>query len=211
MTTVKRVSRQERAAATRRRMLDAAYDLFCAQGFRATTMDAIADRAGVAVQTLYFTFHTKDALLQELHNRTVLGEEGTPPPRQEWHLAAMAEPDARRAVAIAVEGISTILQKVAPMMPVFHTVSADAAGEVFRNGEQRRRDGYRVLADDLVTKSPLAPGMTSDRVSDLLFVLLGPETYRSFVIELGWTREQWTDWTTSALVRDIFGYDPVNR
>ena len=211
MTTVKKISRQERAAATRRRMLDAAYDLFCAQGFRATTMDAIADRAGVAVQTLYFTFHTKDALLQELHNRTVLGEEGTPPPRQEWHLAAMAEPDARRAVAIAVEGISVILQKVAPMMPVFHTVSADAAGEVFRNGEQRRRDGYRVLADDLVTKSPLAPGMTSDRVSDLLFVLLGPETYRSFVIELGWTLEQWVNWTTHALVRDILGPDALNR
>ena len=64
MCAVKKISRQERAATTRRRMLDAAYDLFCEQGFRATTMDAIAQRAGVAVQTLYFTFHTKDALLQ---------------------------------------------------------------------------------------------------------------------------------------------------
>src|SRR6478736_1085439 len=175
MTTVKKVSRQERAAATRRRMLDAAYDLFCEQGFRATTMDAIADRAGVAVQTLYFTFHTKDALLQEVHNRTVLGEEGTPPPQQQWYLGAMAEPDASRSVAMLVQGHSTILRRVAPMMPVFHSVSADAAGEVFRRGEQRRRNGYRLLADELVAKAPLAPGMTNDRVSDLLVVLLGPE------------------------------------
>jgi AcrR family transcriptional regulator len=204
MATVKANSRQERAAGTRRRMLDAAYDLFCELGFRATTMEAIAERAGVAVQTLYFTFHTKDTLLQEVHKRTVLGEEGTPPPRQEWHLAAIAEPDAHRAVALLVQGNSTILGRVAPMLPVFHSVSADAAGEVFRRGEQRRRDGLRVLADDLLTKAPLIPGMTSEKVSELLFVLLGPEVYRSFVIELGWTQEQWAAWTTSALVRDIF-------
>jgi hypothetical protein len=110
-----------------------------------------------------------------------------------------------------VQGHSSILHRVAPMMPVFRSVAADAAGEVFRRGEQRRRDGYRVLADDLVTKAPLAPGMTSKRASDLLFVLLGPETYRSFVIELGWTREGWAEWTINALVRDIFGFGQVSR
>jgi hypothetical protein len=53
--------------------------------------------------------------------------------------------------------------------------------------------------------------MSIDRVSDVLFVLLGPETYRSFVIELGWSRDEWADWTTHALVRDIFGPDLLNR
>lgn len=58
-------------------------------------MEAIAHRAGVAVQNVYFTFHTKDALLQEVHNRTVLGNDalprrcsrGTGPPRPNpmWH------------------------------------------------------------------------------------------------------------------------------
>ena len=211
MATVKKVSRQERAAATRRRMLDAAYNLFCEQGFRATTMEAIADQAGVAVQTLYFTFHTKDALLQQVHNRTVLGEEGTPPQQQDWHLAAMAEPDAHRAVEMLVHGNSTILRRVAPMMAVFYSVSADAAGQVFRKGEQRRRNGFRVLADELAAKAPLAPGMTNVGVSDLLFVLLGPEIYRSFVIELGWTPEQWADWTIHALLRDAFGIDGLSR
>jgi hypothetical protein len=141
----------------------------------------------------------------------VLGEESTPPRRQEWHLAAMAQPDAHRAVAMLVLGSATILHRVAPMMPVFHSVSADAAGQVFRKGEQRRRDGLRALTDELVAKAPLAPGMNSDRVSDLLFVLLGPEVYRSFVIELGWTQDEWADWTTQALVRDIFGADLLNR
>lgn len=189
-------------------MLDAAYDLFCEQGFRATTMDAIAQRAGVAVQTLYFTFHTKDALLQEVHNRTVLGEEAIPPDRQAWRLAAEREPDIRRSVALTVDGTATVLGRVAPMIPVFHAVSADPAGAIYRHGEELRRRGYADLADELVGKAPLRPDISKQRANDLLFVLLGPEIYRSLVIEAGWTHEQWATWTTNALLRDLFGLQP---
>ena len=63
-------------------MLEAAYELFCSDGYRATTMEAIAERAGVAVQTLYFTFHTKDELFQAVHDHTVLGDDIVPPPMQ---------------------------------------------------------------------------------------------------------------------------------
>ena len=209
MCAVKKISRQERAATTRRRMLDAAYDLFCEQGFRATTMEAIAQRAGVAVQTLYFTFHTKDALLQEVHNRTVLGEESIPPDRQAWRLAAQREPDIRRCVAMTVDGTATVLSRVAPMIPVFHAVSADPAGAIYQHGEDRRGRGYAEMTDELVGKAPLRPGITRQRARDLLFVLLGPEIYRSLVIEAGWTHEQWATWTTNALLRDLFGVDPA--
>jgi len=70
---------------------------------------------------------------------------------------------------------------------------------------------FGIPPDDLAAKAPLLPGMTTDRVGDLLFVLLGPETYRSFVIELGWTPAQWADWTTRALLRDILGSDAISR
>ena len=69
-------------------MLAAAYDLFCELGFRAATMDAIAERAGVAVQTLYFTFHTKDELVQAVHEWTVLGDDPVAPPLQSWYRAS---------------------------------------------------------------------------------------------------------------------------
>ena len=36
-------------------------------------------------------------------------------------------------------------------------------------------------------------------------VLLGPEIYRMFVLELGWTRRQWVDWTAQLIVRELFG------
>ncbi|MGH2394330.1 MAG: helix-turn-helix domain-containing protein, partial [Candidatus Limnocylindria bacterium] len=60
-----RPSRRQRAAATRRRIGEAAFRLFALSGYAATTMEAIAREAGVAVQTVYFTFHTKAAVLIE--------------------------------------------------------------------------------------------------------------------------------------------------
>ena len=75
-------------------------------------MALIAERAGVAVQTVYFTFRTKDALLQEVHGQTVLGR-GTPvaPTDQPWYRAAAASPAAKfwkcwRTTTLAVQWLS---------------------------------------------------------------------------------------------------------
>jgi AcrR family transcriptional regulator len=193
-------------------MLDAAYDLFCERGFRATTMDSIAQRAGVAVQTLYFTFHTKDALLQQVHDRTVLGDDPLPPSQQAWHIAAMTEPDGPRALARIIGGVAAILAGISPLIPVSHAVSADAAGQVFRRGEELRRKGLEQLIDALATKTPLRPGLTHTKACDLLFVVLGPELYRSLVLECGWSQADWQAWATNALTRDLFGAEPdTNR
>jgi TetR/AcrR family transcriptional regulator, regulator of autoinduction and epiphytic fitness len=66
--TVK-LSRRESARATQWRMVKAAYHLFSDQGYAATTMAQIAEAAGVAIQTLYFTFHSKAALLPRVRLR----------------------------------------------------------------------------------------------------------------------------------------------
>ena len=205
MNTVK-ASRQQQAAATRQRILDAAYASFCELGYRATTMALIADRSGVAVQTVYFTFRTKDALLQEVHDQTVLGR-GTPvlPLEQPWYRAAAAETDPARAAHVLVEGIGTILARVAPMLPVFQAVAADPAGEVYRNAEALRRPAMYDLARDLLLpKGELRRGVDVAYAGDLLVVLLGPEIYRMYVLELGWSHARWADWTAQVLLRELF-------
>ncbi len=73
------MSRAERALATRRRMLTSARDLFVQQGYAATTVEQIAGDAGVAVQTVYYTFRTKGLLLRELVEVTAAGEEPAVP------------------------------------------------------------------------------------------------------------------------------------
>ncbi len=202
-------SRKEKAAATRRRMLDAAYRLFCDQGYRATTMEAIAAEAGVAVQTLYFTFHTKDELLQQVHDRTVLGDEGLPPQLQPWYREALDEPDVTRALEMIVDGTQQIFARVAPMLPVFHTVAGEPAGEVWVRGEQLRADGYDALLQALERKHPLRTGLRHAAARDILFVVLGPETYRAFVHERHWTVARWIRWIVAVLASDLFGIDYV--
>jgi len=51
---------------TRQDLLDAALELFAEQGFANTHASAIAERAGVAVGTIYLHFGSKDGLLHEI-------------------------------------------------------------------------------------------------------------------------------------------------
>ena len=198
-------TRAEKAAATRRRMLDAAYELFCADGYRATTMDAIAERAGVAVQTLYFTFHTKDELFQEVHERTVLGDDGIPPPMQPWYREAVGAADVRDAVHAIAHGLSTISRRVAPMIPAFHAVQGDPAGAVWERSQQLRYDGMADLLAALTKQQRLRRGVTKQQAVDILWVLVGPELYRTFVIDRGWSEKQYEAWVARVLLRDLFG------
>jgi AcrR family transcriptional regulator len=207
MTSVKRSTsaRAAKAAATRARIVERAYELFGAVGYKATTMEEIAKRAGVAVQTVYFLFHTKDDLLQAVHEWAVLGDDPTPPKRQAWSVAAMQEADGRRALRMIVEGIASIEARVAPLIPVYHAVAQDPAGAVFRRSEELRREGMSHVTDALAAKTPLRPSVTPQRAAELLFVLTGPETYRAFVLDVGWTCAQWIDWVAGALEHELFG------
>jgi AcrR family transcriptional regulator len=211
MARVKGQSRQEKAAATRLRMLDAAYELFCSDGYRTTTMEAIAERAGVAVQTLYFTFHTKDEFFQAVHERTVLGDENLPPPMQPWYLAAVAADDVRDAVRHICRGVLSISRRVAPMIPAFHAVAGDPAGEVWERSQQLRHDGMVDLVAALAKKTPLRKTVTKKHAADVLYLLLGPDLYRTMVPGRGWTERQLANWTERVVLNDLFGLEPAQN
>jgi AcrR family transcriptional regulator len=197
------VKRRAKAEATRARIIASAYGLFCENGYRASTMDLIAHQAGVAVQTVYFTFHTKDDLLKAVFEWTVLGDDGVPPHRQAWHLDALAEPDGYRALPKIVAGIGAIDARMAPMIGVFSAVAQDPAGAIYQQSEEMRRADMAQLADALARKTPLRKGVTRRRAADLLFVLTGPALYRDFVLEAGWPPRDWTRWVTDTLIRDL--------
>jgi len=67
--------RQEQAAATRTAILDAAQRLFETDGYPATTMEAIAAEAGVALKTVYVAFATKSGLLRAVWDLLLKGDE----------------------------------------------------------------------------------------------------------------------------------------
>ncbi len=191
-------------------MLDAAYELFCSDGYRATTMEAIAERAGVAVQTLYFTFHTKDELFQAVHERTVLGDDNVPPPMQPWYLAAVASDDVGHAVRHICRGVLSISRRVAPMIPAFHAVAGDPAGEVWERSQRLRHEGMVELVAVLTKKTPLRKGVSKDHAADVLYLLLGPDLYWTMVLGCGWTERQLADWTERVVLDDVFGLEPAD-
>jgi AcrR family transcriptional regulator len=187
-------------------MLDAAYALFATQGFRATTMDHIAERAGVAVQTLYFTFHTKDDLLQAVQDRAVLGDgEPVPPPMQPWFAAMIAARSISESVRHFSDGVDAIAARVAPLIPAMHEVAADPAGAVWRASERLRRDGFIEVVAQWKVKAPLRAGLDDSKAVDLLLVLAGPEIYRQLVIDALWTHHEHADWLTRAILTELFG------
>jgi AcrR family transcriptional regulator len=60
------MQREEKSERSRRAVLDAALQLFARQGYRATTMREIADRAGVSTGNVYHHFPDKEAIFREL-------------------------------------------------------------------------------------------------------------------------------------------------
>jgi len=157
-------------------MLDAAIACFTTAGYAGTTMAAIAEQAGVAVQTLYFTFHTKAQLLQETLDRAVLGDGApVPPPQTSWYKAMQEQDAVRPALEHLVGGVTQIMKRVAPLRPVFDAAAAEpGVAELWANVERLRLEGYRAIVELLATKQPLAADHTRDSATDVLFVLLGP-------------------------------------
>jgi AcrR family transcriptional regulator len=202
------LSRRDRARATRARIIRAAYGRFCELGYAGTTMADVAQLAGVAVQTVYFTFHTKAELLAGAYEYAVMGDvDPRPPAMQPWYTAAREEPDVHRAVEILSAGATEIVVRAAPLETVVRaTASSDPeAAAVWAYHEKLRKDGYRGMVELLAAKAPLADGMSLERATDLLLLYLGPHPYRGLVVDHGWAVEAWLAWAAESVDRELFG------
>jgi AcrR family transcriptional regulator len=200
-------TRRARARATRLRIVKAAYTLFCQRGYAGTTMADVAKAAEVAVQTVYFTFHTKSDLLSRAYDLAVLGEdEPLPPQQQPWYGEMTAEPDVTRAIRRFVEGAGAILTRATPLDTV---VRASAASDpdtarVRALHERWRAEGYRAALEILSLKSVLREGITLERATDLLLLYAGADVYRVLVEDFGWTHDAWVDWTVATVAEQVF-------
>jgi AcrR family transcriptional regulator len=196
-------SRKERAAATRRRILDSALTAFTADGYSSTTMDAVAADAGVAVQTVYFAFRTKGELLQAVYEHAVSGPEQTAPHQMPWWPRLDDGHDITEAVSRFVAGTLQLLARAAPL--VWSVLGDEGARERYEHNEQLRRLGYHNLIEVLAGKHPLRPGLSPVQARDILLVLTGPQTYVQYTRDLGWDADQLATWTTGAILQQVFG------
>jgi AcrR family transcriptional regulator len=215
MADVKRepLTRKERARQTRLRMIRAAYQLFTQRGYAATTMADIAAAAGVAVQTLYFTFHTKAELLQNVYELAVLGEDDPiPPTEQPWWAEMLAAKRLEDALGLLVDNLTTILARAAPLDDFVRAASFDPdPARVRAYNERLRRQGYAQVVEHLGARFGLRPGLAPEQATDVLLLLLGPATYQTLVGDYGWPQERWRSWCAAAIAEQLFTTDAHRR
>jgi len=200
--SVKRVTRAEQARATRRRIIDAAAAQFVAHGYGATLLDQVAERAGVAVQTVYFHFGNKRTLLKEALDVAAVGDDDPVPLLERPSVREIQqEADPRRIIERWQVMGRAILDRVAPLMRVLRgatSTDAEVAAQWATNQEQTRT-AYGFLIGLLVERGALRPGLAADQARDIAFVIGNVEAYLQFTDVCGWTTDEWQERTAAVL------------
>ena len=203
-------ARRDRAKATKRRIVTSAYRLFGERGYPATTMEAIAETAKVAVQTVYFVFRTKAQLLQEVIEVAAAGEhDAAPVMERSWMRDALDSADGHRALALAVEHGVDIYARVAPLTGAIQAAAASEPNidAYWRRTARARRLGMGQLIESLDKRGQLRSRLSADRASDIIFVLNSHETVLGLIRDAGWTIPELKAWLYVTLCEQLLA-DP---
>ena len=189
--------RQEQARQTRRAILDAAAALFVEPGYAATPLTAIAAEAGVAVQTVYKIFGSKQALLSALVDVTVAGDdEPVALPDRSFVADIRALTDVRAKLdRFARHLVETHVRQAQVMLALAAAATADPeAAAIWRKNVDDRRNGMTMFAADLASTGRLRPDHTLDTATDVLWLAMDVRNYDWLVRQRGWTIEQYQRW-----------------
>ncbi|MER6945976.1 helix-turn-helix domain-containing protein [Nonomuraea sp. NPDC000554] len=207
MDTVKRPDkRAERSRQTRAKIVTAAHELFVEHGYGATSLQDVADRAGVAVQTIYFVFRNKRTLLKELVDTAIAGDdEPVATVDRPWFRAACAAETAPDQLRRHVQGTRQILDRFASIARVVETAATmdPEIAAMWPNEEDPRFTVHSAAARALVTKPGARPGLSAEMAADLLYGLLSPGLYLTFVRDRGWSPATWESWAHDTLRRQL--------
>ncbi len=190
--------REERAAVTRRRILDAARHRLFEDGYAATTLKAIATEAGVAVQTVYAVFGSKAAILAELRALAV----NLPEADQAGH-AAMSESTPERRLAGFAHSIRLRWEIAGDIVRV--NQDAVRADPSLRPGiaaaEARRRGGIAAFVRGI--EADLGARINVDRSIGVMNALTLYAVYEELISVQGWTPDAYEAWLADSLVAGV--------
>ena len=206
MTQVKRSydasGRREQARARRRAVVVAAKELFERDGFRPTTIAAVAERAGVSAESIYKGFGTKAALAKAVFDFVIAGDDEPVPVWQRSEADAIrAEPDIRRKSMLYSRGLAARQQRSAKVQVLIrdggHTDQTLAA--LWRQLLAERLTGMTMLGRHLIESGQLREGIELDEVRDVLWTCTAVELYELLVVERGWPLDRYAEWIGHAI------------
>jgi AcrR family transcriptional regulator len=200
--------RDEQAARTRARILDAASDLFLERGYARTTMKDIAERADVARDTVHAIFGNKARVLTALIDVRLVPDAGVDNITQRPEaLAIRDEADQGRQIEMFARFIAGISTGLRPVFEVLRTASA-VEPEMARVFVEM--DRYRMINMQTYTKWIAAHGplrVSTRRAGEIIWALASPDVARMLCEEIGWTESQHARWLADTLIRTLLPDD----
>lgn len=196
--------RQALAEATKIQIAEAARRLFFKRGYAGTTIEEIANGAGVSKESVYAIFGNKQSILAFLLDVAVGGKE-FPLPMIEQSAAQtiMQERDPRRQIDRIAQVCSDILSRAAPVYAIMHT-AADTEPEIqkrVRYVHKARLENMTSFFRQVAANSPLRKELDEKRVGEIVWALTSPELFTLLMTELGWSREKYSQWLAEILIR----------
>lgn len=196
--------REEAARATRRAVLAAARDCFLDQGYAATTIAQIADRAAVSKPTVY-AVGTKAELLKLVRDQAMAGDDDPiPVAGRSSFTTVLAEHDPERALARFASHVVQLLDRYADIDEVLY----QAAGvdpelrALWEASEQQRLVAAGLVVENLCGKSPLRPGLDRHQAVQILWVMMAPYPWRRLRSE-GWSTERYEAWLAELMITQL--------
>ena len=204
--------RDQQALLTRRRVLEIALELFLADGYLGTTIDAVARRAGVSTQTVYNAVGGKPALLRAVYDISLAGDdEPVPIAERPAFQAMLAETDGRRCLARYATLSRELWERAGPL--VARLLSQAAAGDAdlrafADTAERQRATGTAMVARHVAERFGLRPGLTVQEAGDVLWTLTAPEVLQRLVARRGWSLDRAEAWLADAMADTLLGPGP---
>jgi len=188
--------RQQQAMQTRERIADAARVLFARDGYSATSIDAIAAQAGVAVRTVYTTFGAKREILSAICEKWLEQARA-----RELAAETMAVPDPYDRLRAAAHWLVSLYAVGFDVVTILDGAMGEdePTREMLRaklHGRDHVMDSFiESMRDELIV--PLADAQAIYRA----FAASG--VYRELVVETGWTTAAFEQWVADILVGQL--------
>jgi len=202
--------REDAAQRTRRAIVAAAGDLFTANGYAATSLAEVAVAAGVARPTVFAAFGSKAALLRQVLDEALAGDDAPVPVAQRPWFQPVWQADSPTAVLDAYAGVCVLIAGRAARL--FETVRRAAddspeAAQLWQTLQDNRRAGAKMVLKHARTLGPLAPALSLARAIDILWLFNDPAHYTALVLDCGWTEDQFRRWLSDTIRQALPGTD----
>jgi AcrR family transcriptional regulator len=196
--------RQAQARQTRLQIATAARVLFLERGYAGTSIEAIADKAGVAPETIYATFKNKRNILSFVFDISIGGDDedirllDRPDPQ-----AVLQETDQHRLLTLFARDITKILHRAAPIFEILRIAAKTEPeiAELVQRLLRERMANMNIVAKKVAANGSLREGLNRTGAAEQIWAMTSPELYLLLTRDRGWMDEEYSQWLTDTLIR----------